>query len=72
MAQCTALWIVTPIKQAVDDKVARDLLAKSLKLQLKVNGLISDVAFICSITDGILIGEGETLDENHTLEDLRS
>ena len=59
LRQCTALWIVTPIIRAVDDKTAQTLLDKSIKRQLQFEGLYSDVTFICSKTDEMSITEVE-------------
>lgn len=39
MAEYTALWLVSPIKRTVDDKAAKDLLGKSSRIQLKMDGL---------------------------------
>ncbi|KAF2800452.1 hypothetical protein K505DRAFT_228631 [Melanomma pulvis-pyrius CBS 109.77] len=57
LEQCTRLWIVTPINRAVDDKAAKTLLGDSFKRQLKFDGGLSDVTFICSKTDDISITE---------------
>jgi len=57
MKQCTGLWIVAPINRAVDDKAAKTLLGDSFKRQLKYDGGISSVTFICSKTDDISITE---------------
>ncbi|KAJ4310762.1 hypothetical protein N0V94_008285 [Neodidymelliopsis sp. IMI 364377] len=80
MKQCTGLWIVAPITRAVDDKAAKTLLGNSFKLQLKYDGVLSTVTFICSKTDDISITEAidtlgladevETLyEQQHRLED---
>jgi hypothetical protein len=57
MKQCTGLWIVAPINQAVDDKAAKNLLGDSFKRQLKYDGNYSNVSFICSKTDDFSISE---------------
>lgn len=57
MKQCTGLWIVAPINRAVDDKAAKTLLGDSFKRQLKYDGGISSVTFICSKTDDISVTE---------------
>lgn len=57
MKQCSGLWIVAPITRAVDDKVARDLLGGHFKRQMKFDGMISNVTFICSKTDDISVTE---------------
>ena len=57
MKQCTGLWIVAPINRAVDDKAAKTLLGDSFKRQLKYDGGISSITFICSKTDDISVTE---------------
>ncbi|PSN67808.1 hypothetical protein BS50DRAFT_550852 [Corynespora cassiicola Philippines] len=54
---CTGLWILAPITRAVDDKAAKTLLNDTFKRQLKYDGSLSDVTFICSKTDDISISE---------------
>ena len=51
--ECTGLWIVAPITRAVDDKAAKSLLGTTFKRQLKFDGSIGAVTFICSKTDDI-------------------
>jgi len=51
--ECTGLWIVAPITRAVDDKAAKNLLGTTFKRQLKYDGSIGAVTFICSKTDDI-------------------
>jgi GTPase SAR1 family protein len=53
MRECTGLWIVAPITRAVDDKAAKNLLGTTFKRQLKYDGSIGAVTFICSKTDDI-------------------
>lgn len=38
MAECTAIWLASPIKRAVDDKAAKELLGQSSRTQLKMDG----------------------------------
>ncbi|OJJ50257.1 hypothetical protein ASPZODRAFT_128885 [Penicilliopsis zonata CBS 506.65] len=57
MKQCTGLWIVAPITRAVDDKAAKSLLGETFKRQLKMDGGLNTVTFICSKTDDISIME---------------
>lgn len=57
MRQCSALWVVAPITRAVNDKAAKDLLGDHFKRQMKFDGLISSVTFICSKTDEISVKE---------------
>jgi GTPase SAR1 family protein len=53
MKECSGLWIVAPITRAVDDKAAKNLLGTTFKRQLKYDGSIGAVTFICSKTDDI-------------------
>ncbi|KAI1879612.1 hypothetical protein JX265_002566 [Neoarthrinium moseri] len=55
--KCNGIWIVAPIVRAVDNKTAQHLLGESFKMQLKFDGNISNVSFICSQTDDIVVGE---------------
>lgn len=55
--QCTSTWIVSPITRAVDDKAAKTLLGDSFRRQLKYDGGLADVTFICSKADDISISE---------------
>ncbi|KAJ8112549.1 hypothetical protein OPT61_g5104 [Boeremia exigua] len=55
--QCNGLWIVAPITRAVDDKAAKTLLGDAFKMQLKYDGGLSNVTFICSKTDDISVTE---------------
>lgn len=57
MKECSALWIVAPITRAVDDKAAQDIMGASFNRQLQLDGNLSNVTFICSKTDDILITE---------------
>lgn len=38
MAECTAVWLASPIKRAVDDKAAKELLGQSSRTQFKMDG----------------------------------
>ena len=51
--QCHAIWIVAGIQRAVDDKTARNLLSRSFKQQLHLDGNLFNTTFICSKTDDI-------------------
>ncbi|CAJ2506164.1 Uu.00g002940.m01.CDS01 [Anthostomella pinea] len=55
--RCNAIWIVTSITRAVDDKTAQKLLGQSFKQQLRFDGNSSNITFICSKTDNILRAE---------------
>lgn len=57
MAECSAVWIVAPIKRAVDDEAARKLLGMSSRLQMKLDGIYSNVTFICTMTDAVQLQE---------------
>lgn len=57
LGKCANIWIVTPIARAVDDKVARNLLGESFKRQLRRDGVMSRVAFVCSKADELVINE---------------
>lgn len=59
MKHCRAFWIVTPIVRAVDDQAAKILLGEAFRLQLKMDGGLGDVTFICSKTDDIDAAEAE-------------
>lgn len=50
---CNAFWIVAPINRAIDNKAARDLLGKSFRRQLLMEGGYSCVTFICTKTADI-------------------
>lgn len=55
--KCHGIWIVASIQRAVDDKSAQNLLGRSFKQQMQLDGNLSNVSFICSKTDEICIGE---------------
>lgn len=57
MKQCNGLWIVAPINRAVNDKAAKTLLGAQFKRQMKFDGMLNNVTFICSKTDDILVDE---------------
>lgn len=57
MKTCDSLWVAAAIQRAVDDKSARKLFSDSFKRQLKLDGQISAVTFICTKTDDILESE---------------
>ncbi|KAK7923086.1 hypothetical protein PG985_007157 [Apiospora marii] len=57
MEQCTSIFVVAPIKRAVDDKLAQHLLGESFKLQMKLDGHYANMTFICSLTDDFNMGE---------------
>ncbi|KAI4206429.1 MAG: hypothetical protein LQ348_000989 [Seirophora lacunosa] len=59
MRDAAGLWVVAPINRAVDDKTAQSLLGQSFKRQLKMDGGVGSVTFICSKTDDISITEAQ-------------
>lgn len=70
-AECSSIWIVSPINRAVDDKAAKHLLGTSFKLQLTMDGNYSNVTFVCSKTDEISIKEvAEKLDVDGAIRSI--
>jgi len=70
-AECSSIWIVSPINRAVDDKAAKHLLGTSFKLQLTMDGSYSNITFICSKTDEIAIKEvADKLDVNGAIRSM--
>lgn len=57
MAECTSVWVVARITRAVDDKEAKNLLGRSSRIQMKMDGAYSHMAFVATQTDGIDIQE---------------
>ncbi len=57
LVQCAALWIVSPITRAVDDREARALLGRTFRRQLVLDGTDRRLAFVCSKTDDISVRE---------------
>lgn len=55
--RCSAHWIITPINRAVDDKVARDLLRQSFKMQMQMDCSFNNITFVCTKTDHITVSE---------------
>lgn len=56
MTECTAMWVVAPIKRATDNKAAKELMGKSSRLQMKLDGIYDNVTFICTmVSTGFLI-----------------
>jgi GTPase SAR1 family protein len=71
MTECSAIWIVSPINRAVDDKAAKHLLGSSFRLQLTMDGNYSNVTFICSKTDEISVREvAEKLDYDGSIRQM--
>ena len=53
LKQATGILIVAPINRAVDNKAAKELLGESFKRQLRMDGDLNSVTFVCSKTDDI-------------------
>ncbi|KAF2121280.1 hypothetical protein BDV96DRAFT_640676 [Lophiotrema nucula] len=72
LKQCTGLWIVAPITRAVDDKTAQKLMGDSFKRQLKMDGGLASITFICSKTDDISVTEAiDSLNLQEEMSELR-
>ncbi|KUI59553.1 Nuclear GTPase SLIP-GC [Cytospora mali] len=69
MSECSAVWVTAPIKRAVDNKSAKDLLGRGSRLQLKLDGIYSNVTFICTMTDDIQLSESvEAFDQDGQIQ----
>ncbi|KAI0010153.1 hypothetical protein F4779DRAFT_578938 [Xylariaceae sp. FL0662B] len=55
--KCDSVWVVAAITRAINDKAAKKLLGQSFKQQLQYDGNYSNVTFICSKTDDIVLCE---------------
>lgn len=55
--KCNGLWITADIQRAINAKAAKQLLGDSFKRQLKYDGALSAVTFICTKADDILTTE---------------
>lgn len=51
--QCSGLWCLSPIQRAENDRPAQNLLGKSFRRVLQLDGKYSLVTFICSKTDDV-------------------
>eukprot|EP00934_Nitzschia_sp_Nitz4_P006876 Nitzschia sp. Nitz4//scaffold16_size188269//174378//181326//NITZ4_001819-RA/size188269-augustus-gene-0.84-mRNA-1//1//CDS//3329538601//6866//frame0 len=51
LQNCNHIWIVAPIKRAVDDGTAKELLGEQFRRQLLMDGQYGNVSFICTQTD---------------------
>jgi ATPase subunit of ABC transporter with duplicated ATPase domains len=54
MTECSAVWVAAPIKRATDNKTAKELMGKSSRLQMKLDGIYSNMTFICTMVSPIL------------------
>lgn len=69
MAETSGIFIAAPIKRAVDDEAARKLLGLHNRLQMKLDGIYSNVTFICTMTDAIQLSESvEAFDEDGQIQ----
>ncbi|KAL4234557.1 hypothetical protein ACF0H5_006198 [Mactra antiquata] len=57
LKNCTAVWVVSSIERAIDDKTAKDLLGENFRRQLLMDGQYGSIAFICTKTDVITPSE---------------
>lgn len=70
MAECTSVWVVARITRAVDDKEAKNLLGRSSRIQMKMDGAYSHLTFVATQTDGIDIQETiDSLDGDGQLQE---
>jgi len=51
LQNCNQIWIVAPIKRAVDDGSAKEMLGEQFKRRLLMDGQYGNVSFICTQTD---------------------
>jgi hypothetical protein len=51
LQNCSQIWVVAPIKRAVDDGTAKELLGEQFKRRLLMDGQYGNVSFICTQTD---------------------
>ena len=57
LKNCTAVWVVSGIHRAIDDKTAKSLLGENFRRQLLMDGQYGSIAFICSKTDVLVPSE---------------
>ena len=51
LQNCNQIWVVAPIKRAVDDGTAKELLGEQFRRRLLMDGQYGNVSFICTQTD---------------------
>lgn len=51
LQNCNQIWVVAPIKRAVDDGTAKELLGEQFERRLLMDGQYGNVSFICTQTD---------------------
>ena len=54
LQNCDAIWICAPIKRAVDDGTAKELLGEQFKRRLLMDGMYHAVSFVCTQTDDVV------------------
>ena len=54
LQNCSQIWIAAPIKRAVDDGTAKELLGENFKRRLLMDGQYGNVSFICTQTDDVV------------------
>ena len=57
LQHCHKIWIVCPIKRAVDDKIAKDLLGEEFQRRLYMDGQYGNLAFVCTHSDDCEVSE---------------
>jgi hypothetical protein len=55
LQHCSQIWVVAPIKRAVDDGTAKELLGEQFKRRLLMDGQYGNVSFICTQTVSVLL-----------------
>ena len=50
LQNCSQIWVVAPIKRAVDDGTAKELLGEQFRRRLLMDGQYGNVSFICTQT----------------------
>lgn len=69
MIEASAVWVAAPIRRAADNKVAKDLMGKSSRLQMKLDGMFSNMTFVCTMTDSIEFSEAiESFDDDGQIQ----
>ena len=57
LQNCSQIWVVAPIKRAVDDGTAKELMGEQFKRRLLMDGQYGNIAFICTQTDDCEVQE---------------
>ncbi|KAK9813950.1 hypothetical protein WJX73_006361 [Symbiochloris irregularis] len=53
LKSCNAIWIVSVITRAVNDRAAKDLLSKGFRTQMLMDGQFGSISFVATKTDDI-------------------